>query len=73
MLGCTLVVLLAAVALSNGGEVQKNNLQLPSDALENREMVKSIFNVSYTAYRWVVLRVCPPALSELAQDICMGP
>lgn len=51
MLGCTLGVLLAAAALSNGGKVQKDNLQLPSDALENRETVKSIFNVSYTAYK----------------------
>lgn len=51
MLGCTLAVLLIAAGVSNGGRVQKENLQLPSDALQNRETVRSIFNVSYTAYK----------------------
>lgn len=51
MFGRVLVVLLTAAALSHGGKVQKDNLQLPSDALQNRETVKSMFNVSYTAYK----------------------
>jgi len=72
MFGRVLVVLLTAAALSKGGKVQKDNLQLPSDALQYRETVKSIFNASYTAYKWVVLRVYPPDLPEFAQDICVG-
>ncbi|KAL4079416.1 glycoside hydrolase family 47 protein [Scleroderma citrinum] len=47
----TLAVLLAGAALSNAGRVQKENLQLPSDALVHRETVKGIFNDSYTAYK----------------------
>ncbi|KAL4079415.1 glycoside hydrolase family 47 protein [Scleroderma citrinum] len=46
-----LVVLLTAVALSSAGRVQKENIQLPSDALMHRETVKGIFSNSYMAYK----------------------
>lgn len=50
----TLVSLSTLVSLASAATVQKPLLQLPADAVQNRQAVKDMFLYTYDAYKSVI-------------------
>lgn len=59
----TLVSLSVLSGFGSAATVQKPLLQLPTDAAQNRQIVKDMFVYTYDAYKFVL--PCGPAVAEI--------